>query len=814
MTAEIVRAPRSRTLSLLSEMLSNGDSSFAFDLNGFSTGLSVAARRIKQASATKSGGSQVSAWAFWDVVTIALILTRFLVPTEGAEQGQTLWIATGWFALATVRCWWLSRHTGWTFPRWNWTDIGVTLLVAGNCLAAVVVLTGLGDKRAALNGLWEWLSIAVMWFMVRDQWRSESFRRLLPVTLLITFAALALLGLWQHFVWYPQQACELKEVLELRTRIERNEVLSSVEQSRYTELVSTVGGDLLTLDENGRKGLINRAMQSVEPIGRFALANSLATLLVVGLFFAFDSLVQIVRMNRTPGRLAAVVGLTTLLVACLVLTKSRTAVIGVGVAFVWLGIVFGVARSKWSSGTIRAVGVSLVGLVVLVVVLAKLGGLDREVLSEAPKSLQYRLEYWQSTLGVIREHVLFGVGPGNFRQHYIKHKLPGASEEILDPHQFVLDAWAHGGMIALVGVLALAIGWLVWCALPLLSTRLGMNPTGDNVVSEASVAKSVGRKLAWKNVLLVGVAAFGAVLVEEWLFEGFTDDILIGVMFVWLVIAAGLRFVLVDRGPDRPFMLAAGIAIFVHLCGAGGLSMPGVLQLLLLLFLLAMPEPISKSESTQVIEVGNSRTDSQVPLLGATITGLTLTVLCVWTGLLPYLNSSLLLDRARHEMLTQGNQRAVERLLEQAAAADTLSPEPHQQLAMLAHHRWLQDRSNSALFNKSIEELELADQRDPFAAKRQFIRAEFWMDRYRNEPNPEFASEAVTACERGLKQYPQHSPLWALYALALDASGKPASAAIAKALELDDLNRKNQHFDKLLPEAKRKQLEGLSEQKE
>lgn len=769
----------------------------------------MAARRTKQVTATKSGGSQVSAWAFWDVVTIALILTRFLVPTEGAEQGQTLWIATGWLALATVRCWWLSRYTGWTFPRWNWIDTGIVLLVGGNCLAAVLVLTGQGDQRAALNGLWEWLSIAVMWFMVRDQWRSESFRRLLPVTLLITFVSLALLGLWQHFVWYPQQAGELKELLELRTRIELNEVLSSAEQGRYSELVSTVGSELLTLDENGRKGLINRAMQSVEPIGRFALANSFATLLIVGLFLAFGTVLQIVKTHRSPGKLAVVVVLMTLLVACLILTKSRTAMIGVAAAIIWLGIAFSVARSKWSSGAIRAVGVSIVGLVVLVVVLAKLGGLDREVLSEAPKSLQYRLEYWQSTLGVIQDHVLFGVGPGNFRQHYNKHKLPGASEEILDPHQFVLDAWAHGGLTALTGILVLATGWLVWCITSIFSPREVRETVNDSGVSEAVATKTgksdLARLFAWKNVFLIGGVAFGLVLVEEWLFEGFTDDILIGVLLVWLSIAAALRFVLSGQIPDRLFILAAGSAVFIHLCGAGGMSMPAILQLLLLLFLFAMP---TAGESTE-----DSREVPPMYLQWGAIVGLALAVLCVWTGLLPYLSSSLLLEQARHEMLTQGNQRAAERLLEQAAVADTLSPEPHHQLAMLAHHRWKQDPRNEGLFKKSIEQLDLADQRDPFAAKRKFIRAEFWMDRYRNDPVPEFANEAVAACESGLKQYPHYSPLWALYALALDASGKPAAEAVSKALELDDLNRKNQHFDKLLPETQRKLLEDLAKQK-
>ena len=55
------------------------------------------------------------------------------------------------------------------------------------------------------------------------------------------------------------------------------------------------------------------------------------------------------------------------------------------------------------------------------------GGLDRFVVTEAGKSLEYRREYWIGAWGVIQEHPLVGVGPGNFRQHYLAHKLAKSS---------------------------------------------------------------------------------------------------------------------------------------------------------------------------------------------------------------------------------------------------------------------------------------------------------------------------------------------------------------------------------------------------
>ena len=57
-------------------------------------------------------------------------------------------------------------------------------------------------------------------------------------------------------------------------------------------------------------------------------------------------------------------------------------------------------------------------------------------------------EYWQSTLTMIVRHPWLGVGPGNFQDYYTQFKLPAASEEIRDPHNFVLEVWATAGTFA------------------------------------------------------------------------------------------------------------------------------------------------------------------------------------------------------------------------------------------------------------------------------------------------------------------------------------------------------------------------------
>jgi O-antigen ligase len=83
-------------------------------------------------------------------------------------------------------------------------------------------------------------------------------------------------------------------------------------------------------------------------------------------------------------------------------------------------------RDRGPAGNCRYRGITLVaGLT---------GGLDRLVLAEAPKSLQYRLEYWWTSLQLIRESPFIGVGPGQFRQNYLAHKLPQGPAKRLQIH--------------------------------------------------------------------------------------------------------------------------------------------------------------------------------------------------------------------------------------------------------------------------------------------------------------------------------------------------------------------------------------------
>ena len=326
----------------------------------------------------------------------------------------------------------------------------------------------------------------------------------------------------------------------------------------------------------------NRLLGSNEPWSTFALANSLAGFLVgplvVMLALGWEGLrCREGRVGRAAA-LSLAVPPTLVVLVCLILTKSRSAYIGLVVA---LMVLAWRERRRVRPRTLALA--ALGGLSVLAVLVAAggaTGQLDRLVLTEATKSLRYRWEYWVGAWGVITEGprtIWTGIGPGNFGDAYVHHKLPQASEEIKDPHNLVLEVWATAGAwaaLALVAALALAL----W---NLLGSTASWGATGagaDNDIAGALLPapktpdppRCVGWVLACAGSGWVLASLLGQlnpfVVFDRWLILG----------FAWLLaVAFGLPL---WRGlsMDAAWLGAAALAVIVNLLAAGGIGIPTV----------------------------------------------------------------------------------------------------------------------------------------------------------------------------------------------------------------------------------------------
>jgi O-antigen ligase len=157
--------------------------------------------------------------------------------------------------------------------------------------------------------------------------------------------------------------------------------------------------------------------------------------------------------------------------AALLLTFSKGALfIGLPVGFLFLG---------WMRGR-RATLLALTALAVLAVALLPFLGTERfaSTFDLTEGTAFFRLKLWRSTVNMIADHPLTGVGLDNFLYAYrTRYVLPEASDELnlSHPHNVVLDFWTRLG---LGGVVVLM--WLIVAFFRSGFDRYNCLPEGDD----------------------------------------------------------------------------------------------------------------------------------------------------------------------------------------------------------------------------------------------------------------------------------------------------------------------------------------------
>jgi hypothetical protein len=141
----------------------------------------------------------------------------------------------------------------------------------------------------------------------------------------------------------------------------------------------------------------------------------------------------------------------------LLLTFSTGALfLGLPASLIFLGLI----RGR------RAVWLTLAALAVLVLALLPFAGTERfaSTFDLSAGTAFFRLRLWQSTVNMIADHPLTGVGLDNFLYAYrTRYVLPEASDELnlSHPHNIVLDFWTRlglGGVVVLLWLLVAFFG--------------------------------------------------------------------------------------------------------------------------------------------------------------------------------------------------------------------------------------------------------------------------------------------------------------------------------------------------------------------
>lgn len=688
----------------------------------------------------------------------ALFVLRPLYPSESvAAEGDGLPVVMLWLLLLAFWAILVARGSL-TRVRFTWPDMAVALLVAWHSLAALWAVA-FESPRPALNMLWEWLAVGVAYFLARQAFRTGIQRRAVAGAMIALAVAISCYGVYQYSVELPATRALYEQ--------------SSDEMLRDAGLWFPPGSP--------ERDAFEQRLASLEPMATFALTNSLAGFLTTWAIVVIGICVVPGTRLNTMQR----IGIASTLLPiglCLLLTKSRSA---------YLASAFGVAaivavwwiRQRTQVQLRRGLPVAaLVAALIAVAILGTFlaGGLDAEVLSEAPKSLGYRLQYWQSSWDMIRDMPILGCGPGNFHYHYTAYKLPEASEEIKDPHNFLIEIWATAGTPAMLALLGLfgAVG---------LGLRRSASQVGDGSPNHAETADPARPALS-----AIGLGAFAGVILS----------LPIGAMSSappgWLVplaaiplgaVALAILSPWLTRGNDAPslWMLAA-IALLIHLSFAGGIGYPGVAGSLWLLVALAL-------NATECA-------DRPMPARGGLavlVPALVLLAACFLTGYQPTLTARTLTQKAYSGY---GDPQA---LLQKAAAADPWAVQPRKHLADLLYQKSLV-AGHEAVIGQYERMVQEALARAPRAASLHHQFGLAYRDLYQQSQNKQLLSRAVQLLETAASLYPNSARIRADLAEAHLMAGDPAKyrQERAAALRLDELTP---HLDKKLSTEQRQRLQ-------
>ena len=732
----------------------------------------------------------------------ALLVAMPLVPGELVVLfGDGLLITVGWFLIAGLQFLHLAcrvKTQGTDRPSFRLGIVDL-LLVAFLMWHSVAALRAVfvESPRPAISMLFYWLGFGAMYLSLRAMLTTSLRRRAFLAVMVVMTAAMSVQAVYQKHVSIPATI-------------------------RYYEADperSLEGAGILdsTPDSPERK-LLEGRLYDAAPTGTFVLTNSLAGLLVpwwvliAGTSFcAAAGLIPIkTKTSETDAknkpmpasdstrklevnRVLAVVGGSGILLALILyvmfLTRCRSGMIGfaVGVCGAFVLFYLQVIRrvSPKHSARFIGIGAAILGLLFATGALAVL--LEPDLIDGAKSSLGVRIEYWRSSGQMIAERPLLGCGPGNFGDSYLAHKLPEASEEIKDPHNFVVEIAATAGLPA-AGLFVLFLTGIAFVSLRALFMKPNVAESLDSAQDENDASP---KYIAWGTVVGLPFAfTAGGGGVPE-----LNGGLLLAILAAALIAYPLSRWVRVGTIPAGVPAIAL-FALMLHLLAAGGISAAGVCCSVWMLAAVAMNE----TKRTPAIA-------HRVLIYGGVASlFLILTAASYVIAYRPVHECRLALDRIERR------RSDAPKALRDACEADPLNSETQLFACQAAIEHWTAatPEQRPALWEAYESERRQSIKIRPRGATQYSTLGEFEFTAYEMSGDPLILKTAIEDFEAAVRLYPNYAQLHADLALALEASGDENGFErhARRALELHE---KTDYLDKKLSEETRAELKAALE---
>jgi tetratricopeptide (TPR) repeat protein len=249
-------------------------------------------------------------------------------------------------------------------------------------------------------------------------------------------------------------------------------------------------------------------------------------------------------------------------------------------------------------------------------------------------------------------------------------------------------------------------------------------------------------------------------------------------------------------------VMAGGLAILVHLLGAGGIEMPAIMQTVLLVVVFLFGASWEAEPSSI----------KPRPKIAAAFSGLAIlcAMLCWQTAMMPVWYRTLFIRSGDAAYGQDANPKAAAKWYEDAHAVDAFSPEPLERLAELHFQAWRRSSADRD-FKAAVDEVRKAMPLDPVSYRLPRRLGLMYHEKAKRSSSLGDAKRAAEYLTEAVDRYPSSSELRAELALALEQAGQSEESAheAKMALELDQINRKAGHIDKFLPEPLVKTLEKM-----